>query len=134
MKKARIHLKWLAIALPVLLSHQLFSQQPIDLKTAMKYTLANHASVKKAQLEIAKGDELVRESLSGGLPQINANANMVNNIAVQPASFQPSFLEASLVSLPKSSSAQNGTQELGYSSTKWCSTRHGCLVCGLPVS
>ncbi len=88
MKKARNHLKWLAFALPVFLSQQLFSQQPIDLKTAMKYTLANHASVKKAQIEIAKGNELVRESLSSGLPQINANANMVNNIAVQ-TSFVP---------------------------------------------
>ncbi len=88
MKKTKIYLKWLPFALLLLLGQLLHAQQPIDLKTAMKYAVANHASVKKAQLEIAKGNELVRESLSSGLPQVNANANFINNIEVQ-TSFVP---------------------------------------------
>jgi outer membrane protein len=88
MKKERNHPNWLALALLVLLTIPLQAQQQIDLKSALKYTVEHHASVQKAQLEIAKGNELVRESLSSGLPQVSASANMVNNIAIQ-TSFVP---------------------------------------------
>lgn len=83
MESKRIHLKMKISCLLFLLSFGLVGQQQLDLKTAMKYAVANHASVRKAQLEIAKGNELVRESLSSGLPQVNASANIINNLAIQ---------------------------------------------------
>ncbi len=77
----------LALALPFLTT-PLLAQQSIDLKTAMKYTVEHHASVQNAQLEVSKGEELVRESMSSGLPQINASSSIINNIAVA-TSFVP---------------------------------------------
>ncbi len=94
MKKARNHLKLLAFLLPAF-TFTLHAQQPIDLKTAMKFTLEHHASVQKAKLEIAKGNELVRESLSSGLPQISANANLVDNLVLRT-----NFLPAEFVGGP----------------------------------
>lgn len=67
------------------------AQRQIDLAEALTYALENHSSIKSAKLEIDKGEELVRESLSVGLPQINASATMVNNPAIRtslvPAEF-----------------------------------------------
>ncbi len=88
MKKARNHPNWLTTALFFLLAFSLFAQQPIDLKTALKYTVEHHANVKRAQIEIAKGNQMVRESLSSGLPQVNAYSSMVNNLNVR-TSFVP---------------------------------------------
>ncbi len=87
MKNELNHLKLLAFALPFLFS-SLQAQQPIDLKTAMKYSVEHHASVQKAKIDIAKGEELVRESLSNGLPQLSAGLNLTDNLAVQ-TSFVP---------------------------------------------
>lgn len=69
----------------------LSSQTSLDLSSAMNYALQNHSSIKSAKLELEKGNQLVRESMSFGLPQINANASMVNNPAIRtslvPAEF-----------------------------------------------
>jgi len=90
MKKARNHLKLLAFLL-LAFTITLQAQQPIDLKSAMKFSLEHHASIQKARIEIAKGNELVRESLSSGLPQISANANLIDNLVLRtnflPAEF-----------------------------------------------
>ncbi|MEZ4961352.1 MAG: TolC family protein [Saprospiraceae bacterium] len=69
----------------------LLAQQPLDLKTAMKYAVENHANIQKAKLDIDKGQQMVREALSPGLPQVNANAQILNNLALRtslvPAEF-----------------------------------------------
>lgn len=89
MKNLNNHLKLLALAMPLLsFSLSLLAQQPIDLKTAMKYSVEHHASVQKAKIDIAKGEELVRESLSSGLPQFSLGTNIINNLAIQ-TSFVP---------------------------------------------
>ncbi|MCF8245112.1 MAG: TolC family protein [Saprospiraceae bacterium] len=87
MKNVRNHLKSMALALPFFVS-SLQAQQPIDLKTAMKYAVEHHSSVQKAKIDIAKGEELVRESLSSGLPQLSGGLNLTDNLAVQ-TSFVP---------------------------------------------
>ncbi len=91
MDKSRNHLKMLATAFGLLVFGVLSAQQQISLKSALKYTIDHHASVKKAQLEIAKGNELVRQSLSTGLPQVNAGVTFLNNAILQtnfvPAEF-----------------------------------------------
>ena len=83
MKKARNHLNLFMLTALLVLGQIALAQQPIDLKSAMKYAVEHHASVQKAQIEIAKGNELVRESLSSGLPQLNASAGIINNLAIQ---------------------------------------------------
>lgn len=88
MQKSRNYLNWLAAILPFLTSFYLQAQQNIDLKTALRYTVDHHASVQKAQLEIAKGNELVRQSLSTGLPQVNASTSIINNLVLR-TSFVP---------------------------------------------
>ncbi len=87
MKNVRDNLRLFVLAI-VLLPYFLTAQQPIDLKTAMKYAVEHHASVQKAKIEVAKGEELVRESLSSGLPQLNFGTNIINNLAIQ-TSFVP---------------------------------------------
>jgi outer membrane protein TolC len=89
------HLKLLAAALWSLAILPALAQQQIDLKAALKYTIEHHANVKKAQLDIAKGNELVRQSLSTGLPQVNGNINIINN-----AILQTSFVPAEIVGGP----------------------------------
>ncbi|MBI5916331.1 MAG: TolC family protein [Bacteroidetes bacterium] len=74
--------------LQVTLLANLHSQQPLDLKTALRYTLENHATVQKASIEVAKAQQLVRESLSTGLPQVSASGSIVNNLSVR-TSFVP---------------------------------------------
>ncbi len=91
MKKSIIHLKMLGTALWLLALVTVSAQQQIDLKAALKYTLEHHANVKKAQLDIAKGNELVRQSLSTGLPQVNGSVNIINNAILQ-TSFVPAVI------------------------------------------
>ncbi len=59
------------------------AQEAIDLKTALRYAVDHHASIKKAELEVQKGRQLVRESLSTGLPQVSASGTLVNNLAIR---------------------------------------------------
>ncbi|MBI1224137.1 MAG: hypothetical protein GC192_02770 [Bacteroidetes bacterium] len=87
MKKVSNYPKLVVFFLPFLCFSG-FAQQPIDLKTALKYAVEHHSSVQKAKIDIAKGEEMVRESLSSGLPQINASSSIVNNLAVR-TSFVP---------------------------------------------
>ena len=65
MKKVRTYLRLLSFTLPFL-TYSIQAQQPLDLKTAMKYTVEHHASVQKAKIEINKGEAFVRQSLSSG--------------------------------------------------------------------
>jgi outer membrane protein TolC len=64
------------------------AQEPLDMKTALRYAVAHHATVQKANIEVQKGRQLVRESLSTGLPQVSASGNIINNLAVR-TSFVP---------------------------------------------
>ncbi len=81
----------IVLALAVFAGGFLQAQQPLDLKTAMKYAVEHHATVQKAKTEIDKGQQMVREALSPGLPQVNANAQILNNLALRtslvPAEF-----------------------------------------------
>ncbi len=83
MKKIGFLLTLLALQVPLLMA-----QQPLDLKTALRYAVDHHSSIQKANLDIRKGQQLVRESLSTGLPQVNASGTILNNPAI-PTSFVP---------------------------------------------
>ena len=93
---------WSIIVLAIIGSSTLRGQQVrLNLKTALQYTLAHHAKVKKGQLDIRWGKEVLRESVSMGLPQVSASAAILNNPSLrtslvpaeffggQPGSFVP---------------------------------------------
>jgi outer membrane protein len=83
MKKIGLLLIVLSLQIPLLTA-----QQSLDLKTALRYAIDHHSSIQKATIDIQKGQQLVRESLSTGLPQVSASGNIVNNLAI-PTSFVP---------------------------------------------
>ncbi|MGL1888579.1 MAG: TolC family protein [Reichenbachiella sp.] len=56
-----------------------------SLETAIQYALENNQTAKNAQLEMDIADRQVGEILAIGLPQINANANLMHNYEIQPA-------------------------------------------------
>jgi outer membrane protein TolC len=64
------------------------AQQFIDLKTALRYAEEHHAEIKKANIEIEKGRQVIRESLSSGLPQVTLNGTIINNPSIR-TSFVP---------------------------------------------
>lgn len=67
------------------------AQQALDLPAALNYALQHHSTIQNAKLEVENGDQLVRESMSYGLPQVSASATMMNNPAIRtslvPAEF-----------------------------------------------
>ncbi|MEY3368017.1 MAG: hypothetical protein RI973_1172 [Bacteroidota bacterium] len=66
----------------------LCAQQPLDLKSALRYAEDHHAEIKKANIEIEIGKQVIRESLSSGLPQVTLNGTIVNNLSIR-TSFVP---------------------------------------------
>ena len=64
------------------------AQTELDLKTALKHTVENHSQVQQASLDIEGGKQTLREAISTGLPQINANATLINNLSLR-TSFIP---------------------------------------------
>lgn len=87
MKEIRIIMTVLALLVPWL-TGSLTAQQALDLKTALRYSVEHHASVQKANLEVQKGQELIRESLSTGLPQLTATGSLTSNLKL-PVSLVP---------------------------------------------
>ena len=87
MKEIRIIMTVLALLVPWL-TGSLAAQQSLDLKTALRYSVEHHASVQKANLEVQKGQEMIRESLSTGLPQLTATGSVTSNLKL-PVSLVP---------------------------------------------
>jgi len=74
----------LAVALPA------FAQQPLSLQNCVQYAVQYNPQAHKATLEIQKGEYLVKEYLSTGLPQLNGNGNFNYNIKL-PTQLIPNF-------------------------------------------
>ncbi len=64
------------------------SQTVLDLRGALQYAAEHHAQIRKGATDIQIAEQLIRESLSTGLPQINANATIANNLSIR-TSFVP---------------------------------------------
>ena len=64
------------------------SQTALDLRGALQYAAEHHAQIRKGATDILIAEQLIRESLSTGLPQVNANANIANNLSIR-TSFVP---------------------------------------------
>lgn len=78
----------LSLLISLFVMAQVFAQQALDLKSALKYAQEHHAQIKKASIEIEKGRQLIRESLSTGMPQVSLNGTLVNNLSIR-TSFVP---------------------------------------------
>jgi len=67
------------------------AQQTISLQDAINYALQNGESVKKARLDIEKGDYKIKEVRAGALPQVDATSQLTRSLKVQqfilPAEF-----------------------------------------------
>lgn len=67
------------------------AQETITLHEALNYALNNSEAVRKAKLDILKGDYQIKEVRAGALPQIDGTATLTNNILAQqfilPAEF-----------------------------------------------
>jgi outer membrane protein TolC len=82
-------MKKLCTLLALLLSFAAsFAQQPLDLKTALRFAVDHHANIQKANIEVQKGNQLVREALSSGFPQVNFQTTILNNVKL-PVSLVP---------------------------------------------
>lgn len=67
------------------------AQETLSLQDALNYALNNSEAVRKAKLDILKGDYQIKEVRAGALPQIDGTATLTNNILAQqfilPAEF-----------------------------------------------
>lgn len=67
------------------------AQETLTLQEALNYALSNSEAVRKAKLDILKGDYQIKEVRAGALPQIDGVATLTNNVLAQqfilPAEF-----------------------------------------------
>jgi outer membrane protein TolC len=68
------------------------AQVAIDLKAALQYTIDNHSKVQQALIDVQLGEQTLRESVSTGLPQINASSTIINNLALRTSLIPAEFL------------------------------------------
>lgn len=66
------------------------AQQPLSLQNSVQYAVQNNPQAHRAALEIQKGQYLVKEYLSTGLPQLNGTGNFTYNIKL-PTQLVPNF-------------------------------------------
>ena len=90
--KNRILLLLFTLIFLVFQNGETVAQVPLDLKTALQYTLAHHSNVQQALIDVQMGKEILKESISTGLPQINANATILNNLALRTSLIPAEFL------------------------------------------
>lgn len=66
----------------------------LTLQESVQYALQNSPQIQIAQLSVDKNDQLVKEILSSGLPQVNLSGQYVYNLNWQLRWCLPNFLEA----------------------------------------
>ncbi|WP_225865616.1 TolC family protein [Dyadobacter aurulentus] len=73
------------ILLAILLSYvPLYAQEEsFSLKQAVDYAIKNNLNVKNAQLDAVSAEARIGETRAAGLPQVNANVNLTDNLIIQ---------------------------------------------------
>jgi len=87
--------KIIFIVLGVLALQSGFTQENISLQQAQEYALQNAYSVQAARFELQKAEHQVKETLSAGLPQINAEGSFQNFLDI-PVQVIPDFISPSV--------------------------------------
>jgi len=95
-------------------STSLMAQQ-FGLKEAVDYAVTHHVQVKNAQIDVLNAEAKINEIKAIGLPQVNGNFALTNNVLMQrmfiPAKiFNPSAAEGELIA------AKFGVENSGFSS------------------
>jgi outer membrane protein len=67
-----------------------WSQEALSLQGSVQFAIQNNPQVHKAAMEVRKGEQLVKEYLSAGLPQLNGSSNLTVNIKL-PTQLIPDF-------------------------------------------
>jgi outer membrane protein len=62
--------------------------QSFSLKECMTYALQNHSNIKKAQLDLGKSEQSIKEIFSYGLPQVSMNGQFAYNLKL-PTNYVP---------------------------------------------
>ncbi len=100
----------------------LFSQDSImniSISDACKYAIENNKMMKNASLDVRKSQMVLREAISGGLPQINANADYSNFLGAEMSfKFSENMPEQKIKFKPQSNFSLNVTQ-LIFSGQYW---------------
>ncbi len=109
-----IRLRKLSSLLLLLGSTSLMAQQ-FSLKEAVDYAVSHHVQVKNAQIDVLNAEAKIKEIKAIGLPQLNGNIALTNNVLMQkmfiPAKFfNPSAAEGELIA------AKFGVENSGFSS------------------
>ncbi len=68
------------------------AQVSLDLKSALQYTLENHSTIQKAKIDVQIGKQTLRGAISTGLPQISANATILNNLSLRTSLIPAEFI------------------------------------------
>lgn len=74
-------------------SFALKSQTKFSLSEAVKYGLENHQSLKNADIDVLSADVRIKEIRSAGLPQVNANLQLLGNPILQKVFLPARFLD-----------------------------------------
>ena len=74
-------------------SFALKAQTKFSLSEAVKYGLENHQSLKNADIDILSADVRIKEIKSAGLPQVNANLQLLGNPILQKVFLPARFLD-----------------------------------------
>lgn len=88
--KPKIHILWPILLLAILpaRAQQSLQEQAFSLQTALEYAYNHANAMRNAQLEISSAEARVKEIRGMGLPQIKADANLIDNLKLQ-TSFLP---------------------------------------------
>jgi len=95
-------------------STSLWAQQ-FSLKEAVDYAVSHHTQIKNAQIDVLNADAKINEIKAIGLPQVNGNFSLTNNVLMQrmfiPAKiFNPAAADGELIA------AKFGVENSGFSS------------------
>ena len=109
-----IRLRKLSTLLLLMGSTSLWAQQ-FSLKEAVDYAVSHHTQIKNAQIDVLNADAKINEIKAIGLPQVNGNFSLTNNVLMQsmfiPAKiFNHSAADGELIA------AKFGVENSGFSS------------------
>jgi len=109
-----IRLRKLSTLLLLMGSTSLWAQQ-FSLKEAVDYAVSHHTQIKNAQIDVLNADAKINEIKAIGLPQVNGNFSLTNNVLMQrmfiPAKiFNPAAADGELIA------AKFGVENSGFSS------------------
>ncbi len=90
--KTHFYLRSLLFASFLFISNTGNSQILLDLKSALQYTLEHHSEIQKAEIDVQIGKQALREAVSTGLPQISANATILNNLSLRTSLIPAEFV------------------------------------------